>query len=174
MNRESNFAQYEKKNMKKITTLLTITAAIAASAVSFGQVSLRSPNWTPKPNKSTYNGNSQFQTQSFSSSLTDSSVTVLWLQDGLSNNYTAFSYPLAQVTGLGNRVEVVALGAFNSEFDRTNIWAGTGLSLRVIDTEGFRLNLYGGYKGFNLGNNFNAAQGRESWVVGLGISIPIR
>jgi hypothetical protein len=81
---------------------------------------------------------------------------------------------LFQVTGLGNRFEIVSLGAFDSNFSKTNVWRGTGLSANLINSGGWNVKVYGGFKGFNLGDNFRQAEGKEAFVWGLGVSIPIK
>ena len=153
--------------MNKLITIISLAAL--TTAVAFAQsgekLGLRPYNWKPK---------AQFQAQSLDVKTSSDSVSVLWLRDGLSANYTAFAVPVFQVTGLGNRVNIVGLGAFDSNFTRTNIWAGTGVSLSLVETSGWSVKAYGGWKGFNLGNNFNAAQGKESFVYGIGFSVPIR
>jgi hypothetical protein len=146
--------------MRKLTIILTLCAL---SMGAFAQVGFRSLNWKPKPQVST-------QSVSYSSTLSD--VSVLWLRDGLDANYTALSYPLFQVSGLGNRVEFVGLGAMDSS--NNNVWAGTGISFLLLDTAGWKVKAFGGWKGFNLSNNFSVARDNSTWVFGLGISIPIK
>ena len=151
--------------MKKL--LLTLSLGIlAVGAFAQDTIGIRPMNWKPKAKA--------FQAQSLDVKTSAEHVSVLWLRDGLSANYTALAIPMFQVTGLGNRFNIVGLGAFDSNYTRTNVWAGTGVSLSVVETAGWSVRAYGGYKGFNLGNNFSAAQGKEAFVYGLGLSIPIR
>lgn len=152
--------------MNKLITIISLAAlTVGAFAQSGEKLGLRPYNWKPQ---------AQFQAQSLDVKTSSDGVSVLWLRDGLSTNYTALSVPMLQVTGLGNRVSIVGLGAYDSNFTRTNIWAGTGVSVSLVETSGWSVKAYGGWKGFNLGNNFNAAQGNEAFVYGLGFSIPIR
>ena len=114
------------------------------------------------------------QAQSFASSVTGDSLNVLWLKDGLDTNYTALSYPLFTVNGLGNRVQIVALGAFDSNFSKTNMYLGTGLSVSVLRNSGWDIKAYAGFKGFNVGQNFSRSEGSEGFVWGLGLTIPVK
>jgi hypothetical protein len=114
------------------------------------------------------------QAQSFASSVTGDSLNVLWLKDGLDTNYTALSYPLFNVNGLGNRVQIVALGAFDSNFSKTNMYLGTGVSVSVLRNSGWDVKAYAGFKGFNLGQNFSRTEGAEGFVWGLGLTIPVK
>lgn len=153
--------------MKKLLIVLTAVVALFSMA-SAEPVGIRSINWHPQTREGSV------KPLSVATNVTSSSVGVLWLRDGLSTNYTAVSYPLFQVSGLSNRVEIVALGAFDSNFSKTNVWGGTGLSVSVLRQSGFELKVYGGYKGFNFGNNFKLAEGAEAFVWGVGLNIPIR
>ena len=149
--------------MRKLFTIaLAVFAVFAANAQSIG---LRSMNWTEKP---------QVSSKSLDVKNTNNKLSVLWLRDGLSNDYTALSYPLFQVTGLGTKVNIVSLGAYDSRFSKTTLWGGLGLSVQVLESNGWSVSLYGAYKGLNFGNNFRMAEGREGWVYGLGFSVPIK
>ena len=155
--------------MKKLLTLLTAVVLISTGFAQSQPIGVRSTNWSaPQPTRGSV------RPLSLATNVTSNTISVLWLQDGLSSNYTAMSYPLFQVAGLGNRVEVVALGAFDSNFSKTNLWAGTGVSVSLVRNSGFDLKLYGGYKGFNFGNNFRLAEGREAFVWGVGLNVPLR
>jgi hypothetical protein len=150
--------------MKK--TLILISSIIVASSAYAEGLSIRPLGWAPQ--------NRDLSAQSVSTKITDRSLNVIWLRDGLDNNYTSLAYPLFQVTGLGNRFEIVSLGAFDSNFSKTNVWLGTGLSANLINSGGWNVKVYGGFKGFNLGDNFRQAEGKEAFVWGLGVSIPIK
>lgn len=152
--------------MKKL--LISLTAIVALFSIASAEpIGIRSVNWSPQKSDGV-------RSLSLATNVSTSSVGVLWLRDGLSANYTAVSYPLFQISGLGNRVEIVGLGAFDSNFSKTNVWGGTGLSVSVLRSSGFDLKLYGGYKGFNFGDNFRLAEGREAFVWGVGLNIPIK
>lgn len=153
--------------MKKLTLIiLTLVVMISAGFAQSGEkLGIRPMNWKPA---------GQFQTRSVAVNTSTDKISVLWLRDGLANNYTAVSYPIFQVTGLGNRVNIVALGAFDSNLNKSNIYTGTGVSVDLVSTGGWNVKMYAGYKGFNLGKNFAAADGKSAWVFGAGISIPIR
>jgi hypothetical protein len=167
----SAFAQItqtsEQTRTKRSNVSMYFSESNETLALQSEPLAIRSNNWSKKRK-------SQFQAQSLSVKPSSDGVSVLWLRDGLSTNYTAFSVPLFQVTGLGNRVSIVALGAYDSNFSKTNVWAGTGLSVSLVENSGWSVKAYGGWKGFNLGDNFKAAQGKESFVYGLGFSVPIR
>jgi len=152
--------------MNKLITASLALAVLSAGAFAqvSGKITLRPYNWKPKG----------VQAQSSDVSVTADKIKVLWLQDGLSNNFTAFTYPLYKVTGLGSRVNVVALGAYQMQTVKTNFYTGTGLSVDLINTGGFTVTGFGGLKGFNVSNGFSMASGKEAFVFGLGISVPVR
>ena len=147
--------------MKKILTIIPALAVLATVAPAQEKIGLR----PIKP---------QVKSQSMATSVSDGSLSFLYLRDGLDTSYTAVSYPLFNVSGLGNRVQIVALGAFDSNFTKTNMYLGTGVSVSVLRNSCWEVKAYAGYKGFNLGQNFNAAQGSEGVVLGLGLTIPVR
>lgn len=151
--------------MKKL--LLTLSLAVT-SLGAFAQsepLGVRPMNWHAK--------SKTIQAQSLDTQVTSDRLSVLWLRDGYNNDYTALAVPMFKVTGLGNRVNIVGLGAYDSKFSKTNLYAGTGLQVNLVQRSGWNVNLYGGYKGLNLGNNFRVSEGQAAWVFGLGISIPI-
>lgn len=153
--------------MKKI--LLIISSLVVMASVANAQgIAIRPLDYHPAPRQA------GVRPQSVAPVVTDRSVGVLWLQDGLSANYTALAYPMFQVTGFGNRVEIVGLGAFDSNFTKTNMWTGAGLSMNVLNHEGWNVKVYGGYKGFNIGDGFKRADGKEAWVWGVGLTLPIK
>lgn len=151
--------------MKKLLATIAISVLVV-SAFAQTKLGIRSVNWEPVQ--------SQYSAQSIDTNLTPTAASLLWLRDGLSSDYTAIAYPLAQIVGLGNRIELVGLGAFDSEFTQSDIWVGTGVAISVFRSEGWNVKLYGGYKGFNLGKSFEAAENEEAWVWGVGISIPVK
>jgi hypothetical protein len=151
--------------MKKL--LLTLSLAVLAIS-AFAQsepFGIRPMNWHSK--------SKTFNTQSLDTQVSSDRVNLLWLRDGYSNDYTALAVPMFKVTGLGNRVSIVGLGAYDSKFSKTNLYAGTGLQVGLIQRSGWNVNVYGAYKGLNLGDNFRAAEGKGAWVFGVGLSIPI-
>jgi len=123
--------------MNKLITIISLAAlTVGAFAQSGEKLGLRPYNWKPQ---------AQFQAQSLDVKTSSDGVSVLWLRDGLSTNYTALAVPMFQVTGLGNRVSIVGLGAYDSNFTRTNIWAGTGVSVSLVETSGWSVKAYGGW-----------------------------
>lgn len=163
-----------KKLLLTILTLITMVAMVTAQTVSpsiklnshkpFGQLTLRPYGW---------HDSRQVSAQSLDVTSTSGGASLLWLNDGLNNNFTAFSYPVYQVGGLGNRVNVVALGAYQMGSVKTNIYTGAGLSLNLLNSGGWNLDLYGGLKGLNVTQNFTFAQGRDAFVFGLGLTVPL-
>ena len=155
------------KNMKKliITSIAILATASVFAQTDTNKLGIRSVNWSPKSKK--------FHEQSLAVSQTSNSISALWLRDGLSNDYTALSYPLAQVTGLGARVNIVALGAYQINSPKTNFYTGTGVSVNLFQSQGWKADLYGGLKGFNLTQNATFSSGRNAWVFGVGVTIPI-
>lgn len=149
--------------IKNILIAITIAAA-SMGAFAQDKLGIRPYHWHPKGASA----------QSVDVSVNQESVGVLWLRDGLSANYTAISYPVFQVLGLQNRVNIVALGSFDSNFTHSNMYLGTGVSVDVFKTNGFKVALLGGLKGFNLGHNLEFSKGRSGWVWGLSVTIPVK
>ena len=149
--------------MKTLLTLIPALAVLASTATA-QKIEIVPASKKQAPVKS----------QSLATSVTGDSLNVLWLKDGLDTNYTALSYPLFNVNGLGNRVQIVALGAFDSNFSKTNMYLGTGISVSVLRNSGWDVKAYAGLKGFNVGQNFSRAEGSEGFVWGLGLTIPVR
>jgi len=147
--------------------LLTTLAFVAASMSVFAQspVGIRPWNWQPK---------NQFSTQSLNVTSTTSSLSVLYLNDGLSNNYTALAYPVFQVTGLGNRVGIYAIGAASMNTPTTKIYAGTALGVNLVKSSGWDVTAYGGLKGLDLTDQVSYRTGKGAWVFGVGVSIPVK
>lgn len=152
--------------MKKLFTIFTAIVGLTVMASAQTKLGVRSVNYTPEQNV--------VHAQSSSTVVTSSSLSVLWLRDGLTNDYTAVAYPIAQIVGLGNRVDIVGLGAYDSSFDKNNVYVGTGLSLALVETDGWMVKAYAGFKGFKLGGDFRFADGKEGFVWGLGVSVPIK
>ena len=152
--------------MNKLITASLALAILSAGALAqvSGKITLRPYNWKPKG----------VQAQSADVSVTADKIKVLWLQDGLSNNFTAFTYPLYKISGLGSRVNVVALGAYQMQTEKTNFYTGTGLSFDLLNNGGFTVTGFAGLKGFNVSNGFQMPSGKEAFVFGVGISVPIR
>lgn len=152
--------------MKKLLAIFTTIVGLSVMASAQTKLGVRSVNYEPEKKS--------VSVQSSSTVVTSSSLSVLWLRDGLTNDYTAVAYPIAQVVGLGNRVDIVGLGAYDSSFDKNNVYMGTGLSLAIVESDGWMVKAYGGFKGFKLGGDFRLADGKEGFVWGLGVSVPLR
>lgn len=153
--------------MKKILlTPILAVFSVCAFAQSNDSLGIRPWSWTPK--------NSKFTTQSFDYNRTSTSLSFLYLNDGVGNNFTAFAYPLFQVTGLGNKVGIYAVGAADMNHPNTNIYAGTAVGVNLVRSKGFNLDAYVGLKGFDLSNKMTFASGdKGSYVFGLGLTVPI-
>jgi hypothetical protein len=141
------------------------TSVARKSTKPFSQFAIRPYGWQDR---------NSVRAQSLDVSTTGANISVLWLRDSLTNDYTAFSYPVFEVQGLGNRVNIVALGAYQMNTVKTNVYAGTGLSLDLVNTDGWKLSGYAGLKGLNLTQNFTAAQGKGMYVFGLSLTVPIK
>jgi hypothetical protein len=112
--------------------------------------------------------------QSLSYSVSGTSVSALWLNDGAGNNFTAVDVPVFSLGGLPLPVDVVAIGAYQiNSGNKTNLYAGTGLSVNLLKSKGYSVSGIVGLKGLNLTQNFTAAQGSKSFVFGLSLTVPI-
>jgi hypothetical protein len=81
---------------------------------------------------------------------------------------------LFQVTGLGARINVVALGAYQLNSAKTNAYAGTGLSYDVFTGGGWKVTVLGGFKGLDFTNLGNTTFSWKSLVFGVGVNIPVK
>jgi hypothetical protein len=155
--------------MKKLLLILSF-AILTVSAFAQSQVGIKPWNWQPPVHKG------QVTTQSLNVATTASNVSVLYLNDGLSNSYTAFAYPLFQVTGLGsNKLGLFGVAAASMSSPKTSVYAGTALGYQLVHSNGWELTAYAGLKGLDLSNNFNfQSGGKGAYVFGFGLSVPIK
>ena len=116
----------------------------------------------------------QVKSQSVDYGVSSNGVSVLYLRDGLNNNYKAFTYDFAPVKLNGKGItglSFAALGALDNTSQQ--VYLGTGLSYKLYSKNGFAVTLLGGYKGFNLSDNLAINFDRNNVVVGVGITIPL-
>jgi hypothetical protein len=148
--------------MKKI--ILTIGLAIAA-AFSFSQANqLPVDAGTPR---------SQVSAQSSSLTMTERGLNYLYLHDG-HESLTAISYTVAGINGTNGRLRIQMLGAADPNNLDNKAYLTMGLGYNVFSSaSGFRLDLFAGPKGFNAADNFKFQSGRNSFVFGVGIALPI-
>jgi len=132
--------------MKKFLISLGL---MVAAALSFGQVS----------------------SQSVTTTVSDK-ISILYLRDGLNSDYKAISYKLWTVPGLNDRLAISAIGAIQNGGTQ-NVYTGTGLTYTVYERAGWKFEVIGGLKGFQLNDEFRWQTGRDSVVFGFGLSIPI-
>lgn len=153
--------------MKKLLTILIaiVGLSVIASAQNFSKIGIRPLNYHPK---------GQVSAQSLDVNVTSTSLNVLYLKDGLNNSYTALAVPMYQVVGLGNRVNICALGAFDSRISTNNVYVGTGISVNLIKQDNWSIDAYGGWKGFNIADRFSTTSGSGGYVGGIGLKIPIK
>jgi len=150
--------------MKKLITILTLITLVAASFAQAGEkLGIRPYGWT-QPG---------FKTESLSVNTSTESVSVLYLRDGQDNSYTAVAYPVFQVTGLQNRVTIVALGSFANNQAKTQVYAGTGIGVQLIKTQSLGLTAYAGLTGLDASNNFSFTSGKQAWIFGAGINLAV-
>ena len=168
--------------MNKLTltvlALLTLVTGVFAQNVTtttnvkshkpLAELTLRPYGWRD-PNTVT--------TQSLAYSVSGTSLSALWLNDGAGNNFTAVDVPVFSLGGLPIPVDIVAIGAYqipnSTSGTKTNLYAGTGVSVNVLKSKGYSLSVIGGFKGLDLTQNFTAAQGTKSFVFGLSLTIPL-
>lgn len=152
--------------MNKLLALLTsiVVLTVTAQAQLFDKMGIRPVGWQ-EPG---------VHTQSTNFGVGANNLSLLWFRDGLNSDYKAVAMPIFQVIGLDNRVQVVAMGAVDNTVSQNNVYLGTGLSVDLYHDNNFNIKAYGGWKGLNLGSNFSAAQGKEAFVWGFGVSIPVR
>lgn len=109
--------------------------------------------------------------QSVSISLKDGAISVTYLHDG----YNGFVGLSGRLTELAPRVYLNAIVVKpTNESDSDETWLGTVLQWRVLDST-IKIDLMGGLKGFDLSRPFDEQRiGRDSFVFGIGISVPVR
>jgi hypothetical protein len=151
--------------MKKI--LLTLGLVIV-TALSFGQNNkLPIDAGTPKAKPG------QVSAQSSSFSMDEKGVNFLYLNDGQSN-LSAISYTISPIKGFNGRLRLQALGAADPADTSHKAYLTTGLGYNLFNAaSGFRLDLFAGPKGFNVADGFKFQSGKNSFVFGFGISIPL-
>ena len=116
----------------------------------------------------------QVKAQSIDYGVSSNGVSVLYLRDGLNNNFKAFTYDFAPVKLNGTAVpglSFAALGALDNTSQQ--VYLGSGLSYKLYSKNGFAVTVLGGYKGFNLSDNLAISFNKENLVVGVGITIPL-
>jgi len=152
--------------MKKI--ILTIGLAFA-TVLSFAQVNkLPVDAGTPKAKPG------QVSAQSSSFTMDEKGINYLYLHDGHSS-LTAISYTIAPIAGTNGRLRLQALGACDPTDIRNKAYLTMGLGYNLFNSaSGFRLDLFAGPKGFNVANGFKFQSGRDSFVFGIGIAIPLK
>lgn len=105
--------------------------------------------------------------------LTDSGLNLLWLNDGY-DSLAAIAYSRGTVRGTNGRLSIQAIGAGDPNDLDKKAYLTLGLGFNVIRAaSGFRVDLFGGPKGFNIADNFKLQSGKGAWVFGFGVSLPI-
>jgi hypothetical protein len=111
--------------------------------------------------------------QSSTVTMTEKGLNFLWLNDGY-DNLGAISYTIAGIKGTNGRLRLQALGAGNPGNLQDQTYLTLGLSYNLFNAaSGFRVDLFGGPKGFNVSDNFRFTDGPRAFVWGFGLSIPL-
>lgn len=149
--------------MKKI--LLTIGLAIM-TALSFAQTNkLPIDAGTPR---------GQVSAQSSSFTMDEKGFNYLYLHDG-KDSLTAISYTIAPISGTNGRLRLQMLGAADPNDMSKKAYLTMGLGYNLFSAaSGFRVDLFAGPKGFNAADNFHFQSGRNSFVFGIGLAIPLK
>lgn len=152
--------------MKK---LLIALGLVLASVMSFAQTNkLPIDAGTPKVKPG------QVSAQSSSFTLDEKGFNYLYLNDG-QDSLTAISYTIAPIAGTNGRLRLQALGAADPADLRNKAYLTMGLGYNLFNSaSGFRLDLFAGPKGFNAADGFRFQSGKNSFVFGIGFSVPLK
>lgn len=151
--------------MKKF--LLSLVLAVGVIAGAFAQ-----SNQLPVDAGILKPGRGQVGAQSTAFTMTEKGFNFLWLNDGY-ESLSAISYTIAPIKGTNGRLRIQALGAGNPGNLKEKAYLTLGLGYNLFSAaSGFRVDIFGGPKGFNAADNFKFQSGRASWVFGVGVSIP--
>ena len=148
--------------------LLNLVLAVSLFACAFAQ-----NNQLPVDAGTPKSGSGQVGAMSTSFTMTEKGFDFLWLSDGY-ESLGAISYTIAPIKGTGGRLRLQALGAGNPGNLEDKAYLTMGLGYNLFNAaNGFRVDVYGGPKGFNLADGFKFQSGKGSWVFGIGVSIPL-
>ena len=115
------------------------------------------------------------QTGSSSITITQTSISLLYLADGAGNGATALAVPLYVIPGASNRVKLCGIGAVGlGGGTSAQIYMGTAVSYLLYSSKtGWSATVFAGLKGVSLTTG-RLPNGFANAVFGLGISIPVR
>lgn len=152
--------------MKKFLLSLVLAVGVIAGA-------LAQSNQLPVDAGTLKPGRGQVGAQSTTFTMTEKGFDFLWLNDGY-ESLGAISYTIAPIKGTNGRLRLQALGAGNpgNLEDKAYLTLGLGYNL-FSSANGFRVDVFGGPKGFNVADGFKFQSGKGSWVFGVGFSIPL-
>ena len=152
--------------MKKL--LLAVTLG-ALSVLSFAQTT---SNKLPV-DAGTVRGSGQVSAQSSSFFMDEKGFNYLYLSDG-HDNLAAISYTIAPIKGTNGRLRLQALGAADPANLNNKTYLTLGLGYNLFNSaSGFRLDVFAGPKGFNAADGFKFQSGKNSFVLGIGVAIPL-
>ena len=116
----------------------------------------------------------QVSAQSSSFTMDEKGINYIYLNDG-HDNLAAISYTLAGIPGTNGRLRLQMLGAADPSDIKNKAYLTMGLGYNLFNSaSGFRLDLFAGPKGFNAADGFRFQSGRNSFVYGVGFSIPLK
>lgn len=152
--------------MKKFLFNLVLAASLVLGA--FAQSNqLPVDAGTPKLSRG------QVGAQSTTLTMTEKGFNFLWLNDGY-ESLGAISYTVAPIKGTNGRLRLQALGAGNPGNLENKAYLTLGLGYNLFNSaNGFRVDVFGGPKGFNAADSFKFQDGKGSFVFGVGLSIPL-
>lgn len=111
--------------------------------------------------------------QSSTVTMSEKGINYLWLNDG-HDSLAAISYTIAPIQGTNGRLRLQALGAADPSDFRNKAYLTLGLAYNLFSSANlFRVDLFGGPKGFNIADGFKFERGKNSFIFGFGITIPI-
>lgn len=148
--------------MKKLLTTIVLTFI---AVCSFAQVNkLPIDAGTPRPG---------FSTRSTSFFMDEKGFNFTWLNDG-HDNLAAISYTIYPISGTNGRLRIQALGAADPSDMGNKVYLSAGLAYNLFSAaSGFRVDLFAGPKGLNIADGWKWERGRNSFVFGIGLTIPV-
>ena len=113
--------------------------------------------------------------KSVATTVTSTSIGVLYLADATGSSATALSVPLYTFPGTNGKLKICTIGAVTLGTPSTQIYVGAAISyLLYSNAQGWSITLIGGAKGFDLTDSFRMASGSHAPVFGFGITVPIK
>jgi hypothetical protein len=108
--------------------------------------------------------------------VTQTSVSILFLVDGKGQGNLGIAYPLATFAGTGGRLKFNAVTAYGlGATPNTEVYMGVGFSYLLYQNKyGYALTGFAIWKGLNMTGGFEPAPGMKNGAIGIAASLPFK